>query len=158
MADGIKISELPEIETLRDGCCFPVISEVDGTMQNVKIKKINLEKNLVNNNYSEEETVIGKWIDGKPIYRRMFNLSEHTSDSNYYYTPAINDLDVLINAKVIVKENDYSGVKGSYAVTYGGSCKRDTKKIVPNKTASSVTYELFFTIVEYTKTTDVAEV
>lgn len=78
MADGIKISELPEIETLRDGCCFPVISEVDGTMQNVKIKKINLEKNLVNNNYSEEETVIGKWVDGRSIYRIAIPYSKGT--------------------------------------------------------------------------------
>lgn len=73
MAEGIKISELTEVETLQDGCCFPVISEIDGSMQNVKIKKKNLEKALISNIYSTEETIIGKWIDGKPIYRKVFN-------------------------------------------------------------------------------------
>lgn len=46
MADGIKISELQEVTSLQDGCCFPVISEIGGSMQNVKIKKMNLEKIL----------------------------------------------------------------------------------------------------------------
>lgn len=99
MADGIKISELAEIETLQDGCCFPVISEVNGSMQNVKIKKMNLEKNLASNVYSTEEIVVGKWIDGRPVYRKVY----------VYYPPKINfiiDSSLNNNNCAIIK---YSG-------------------------------------------------
>lgn len=82
MADGIKISELPEISTLQDGCCFPVISEIGGSMQNVKIKKVDLEKNLILEVYSTEEIVVGKWIDGRPVYRKVYTHEvTETTDS-----------------------------------------------------------------------------
>lgn len=45
MAEGIKISEFDEAETLQDGCCFPIVS--DG--ENKRITKRNLFNQFVNN-------------------------------------------------------------------------------------------------------------
>lgn len=36
--------------------------------------------------YSTEEQVIGTWVDGKPIYRRVFNItSPQTTNTNYNF-------------------------------------------------------------------------
>ena len=113
------------------------------------------------NSYKTEETIIGKWINGKPIYRRIFNLSEHTEipDFNtqtlhYYYTPKINDIDFLISAKSIVvtvlKKNNYK----SCNVSYSGSLVENGTINVASRDDTTTTYEAMYTTVEYTKTTD----
>ena len=35
-------------------------------------------------NYSKDEQVIGKWVDGKPLYRRYFNFRSGSSGGNQY--------------------------------------------------------------------------
>lgn len=35
-------------------------------------------------NYSKDEQVIGKWVDGKPLYRRYFNFTSGSRDGNQY--------------------------------------------------------------------------
>ena len=54
-------------------------------------------------NYSTEETVVGTWIDGKPIYRKCYvgtpNLSDTVELTPYIIPNSINcnDIDTLVN-------------------------------------------------------------
>ncbi len=114
------------------------------------------------NSYKTEETIIGKWINGKPIYRRIFNLSEHTEipdifteTTHNYYTPKIKDIDLLINANytiiTVLKRNNYR------SCSVGSTARLDLENgsiFVASKDDSTTTYEAMYTTVEYTKTTD----
>lgn len=42
------------------------------------------------NEYSEEETVIGKWIDGKPLYRKIIYANVPTANTNVIITHNLN--------------------------------------------------------------------
>lgn len=68
------------------------------------------------NVYSEEETVIGTWVDGKPIYRRVIEAAAVngsqipiTKDGRPF---AIPDVDVLVNSTVRYVRNKVQINKG----------------------------------------------
>ena len=115
------------------------------------------------NNYSTEEQVIGTWIDGKPIYRRVIQhgLIGTTNPKTYVFTG---------NYKCIINENHY------FLGTSGGALmlpilKKDNSLFAKVNTSISgstgaLSLELERTggdywpewnlcsVVEYTKTTD----
>lgn len=65
-----------------------------------------------NNDYSTEEQVIGKWIDGKPIYRKVYSLTKEYSLKSNTWT-VIDDIDftdkVPFDIKAIYTKNDSNG-------------------------------------------------
>ena len=64
-------------------------------------------KNIINNlnaNYSTNEQVVGKWIDGKPLYRKVYKSREF---SNKYNIP-MNNVDNLVDINGMVKRSDYN--------------------------------------------------
>lgn len=84
----IKISELEELNKSNDDDLLVIVDSVENETkkikkENLKIPNINNSKNdsttdtyscdYVNklNTYSTEEKVIGTWIDGKPLYRKV---------------------------------------------------------------------------------------
>ena len=107
-----KISELPVADELKDGSCYPIVQ--DGitkkipflTMWNILKNKIFSETNKISNN----ETVIGKWIDNKDIVRKKItaigaekNIHEETNWSYF----ALNDNSygsdtIILDAKLIL--------------------------------------------------------
>ena len=46
--------------------------------------------------YSTEEKIIGTWIDGRPIYRKVVNVGSGSGDFNYPH--GISNLDTVVNA------------------------------------------------------------
>ena len=46
--------------------------------------------------YSTEETIIGTWIDGKPIYRKVIDVGSGSGD--FTHPHAISNLDTVVNA------------------------------------------------------------
>ena len=78
--------------------------------------------------YSTTERIIGTWIDGKPIYRKVFTT--------------------LVNCRVLRKDLEKSAV-GSYIAT---AINVDTKEILYFGTMSFASANIL--IAEYTKTTD----
>lgn len=48
---------------------------------NVETALNNLITQVNNRNYSTDEQIIGKWIDGKPIYRKTFNFENISAGS-----------------------------------------------------------------------------
>ena len=49
--------------------------------------------------YSTNETVIGTWIDGKPLYRRYFNFTTGSKSGNQYIMniPNYSDIERITN-------------------------------------------------------------
>ena len=49
--------------------------------------------------YSTNETVVGKWIDGKPLYRRYFNFTTGSKSGNQYIMniPNYSDIERITN-------------------------------------------------------------
>lgn len=115
-------------------------------------KKINanlgeIEKKA-GNVYSTEETVIGKWIDGRPIYSKTF--------SNTLWTPnteLLSDVDVIVSFDGMYKYTQLGVYMNlSYRDNYGSfrvDLNPNTHKVVLNCVGS----EAIFTI-KYVKTTD----
>ena len=70
----------------------------------------------VENVYSTEETVIGAWIDGKPIYRRVIETAAINGNQIAIVKDgrplAIPDIDVLVNSTVRYVRNKVQINKG----------------------------------------------
>ena len=106
--------------------------------------------------YSTEETVIGTWIDGKPIYRKSFYFTQW---SGLGLDTSLDNIDNIINASVTLK-NSTSGQwmklafnPDSYYAFYIKKTGNTHKIFVLNN--SSYTADAVCSFIEYTKTTDV---
>lgn len=108
--------------------------------------------NYMSGKYSEEETVVGEWIDGKPIYRKVFinndgfvNISGHGWFSNYLST-GILDCDSIIDIRLY-------GEKATFQHLYNTFTKETG--MISSFCPTNDTYGLIKkVIIEYTKTTD----
>lgn len=116
--------------------------------------------------YSTEETRIGTWIDGKPLYRRVFQSTSPTEGSTAKSVADLSDtsVDLVTRADVILKtrtgdivypDSNSSSTSIRTSKYFSGSTRQLLIKIIslPDALNSPVT-----TIVEYTKTTDQATV
>jgi len=97
--------------------------------------------------YSTEETVIGTWIDGKPIYRKVYNItgSNLTQDVTDLHIDTLVKLDGFINDGMplnLYMDNSH------FCFTHCNSLTEISCSMT-GWTATKVKY-----IIEYTKTTD----
>ena len=96
--------------------------------------------------YSTEEKVVGKWIDGKPIYERVFtnlNLSLNTDD--WHYTNITID-----NLKYVIDSLGITDVYCQYFNPFGVWNNNNQLWWRHNKINNSIN----IIVVQYTKTTD----
>lgn len=97
--------------------------------------------------YSTTETQIGKWIDGKPIYRKVFVLENVITTSSNSWTTLFNatgmNIGTIINASIITYTEKFCA---------NILCKLSTAQNVRCWTYSG--YDVKIVIIEYTKTTD----
>lgn len=114
--------------------------------------------------YSEEETVIGTWIDGKPLYRKVF---ESTTPPNKNSTAIISqsalellnvDKYVHLHGSMNYLENaaNVCLVSGTSADNTSFNMWIDARGIVCNVSATQYYNQNVIIILEYTKTTDTA--
>ena len=64
--------------------------------------------------YSEDETVIGEWVDGRPIYRKVINSTSSLSAGFNYINHGINNFDKLVNHRLYVYYNTDNYVGGAF--------------------------------------------
>jgi len=113
-----------------------------------------------NYDYSTWEVVTWKkWVDGKPIYRRVilfWDLSANSSNDNTWYNAPLN----LQNPDTLISSNSLFVWRSELYSIYG-SYTSQMRYFVDNTNFSYVfssAYSVYFTdvkvIVEYTKTTD----
>lgn len=110
--------------------------------------------------YSTEETRIGTWIDGKPLYRRVFTFSYLASASVKTLASAINGITVVMmsswftyignNSVEQMAVTDSKGV--SHRIYYNPSAGIQILSNQPDWNGSAI-----MVILEYTKTTDQAQ-
>lgn len=108
--------------------------------------------NYVNksNNYSTTETIIGKWVNGKNIYRQVYTGNNLALNSNSWTdTPvSIPGGSFIIEVKIINDEN-------GQVMPLCGYTTSNNKLSVLNVRSGDVSYSLGYSlIVEYTKSTD----
>lgn len=123
-----------------------------------QLMKLNEKNNTTNDTYVEEETVIGTWIDGKPIYRRV--IPNLTTSSGIKYTPVGFEFDIIIRIDFISKytdsssgtiqmfDKDFNYRENSRYLTY-----YQNGRIICNSNGS-YTNNIGILILEYTKTTN----
>lgn len=119
--------------------------------------------NLNINDYSKNEVIIGRWINNKPIYRKVFtfNLTSQTTE----YTIDVDNIDQVTTLRGIY--NAYNTSQNKYEVKpvpyvalnrdYQQQIQFDryTKKIaVKNASTLIPLNQTMFVVMEYTKTTD----
>lgn len=109
--------------------------------------------NEVNNkfNYSTEEQVVGKWTNGKPIYRKVVTGTVPKSDHYPTVATGITNLDKVISISVVLAYGDNRQYFSSVRYNNYYLSKEDDNKITI--VTPDVEGDATFTIC-YTKTTD----
>lgn len=117
--------------------------------------------------YSEDEIVIGKWIDGKPIYRKIILYTPTALNSSY--TVAINDIDNIVKKEALITYNNngtpsilnlpFPGTPVGWNISLGDTVITDTNFTQglifgSSWNTSIVTSSNVQLLLEYTKTTD----
>lgn len=124
--------------------------------------------------YSTEETRIGTWVDGKPLYRKTFiNVGTQKNTLSQYYVPGTKKDDLNVDKMVKVQygvENDIfvnkafpyplignSGI-AVLSPSWSSVLGAFLDNINENNQHISVQIENLYLVLEYTKTTDEPEV
>ena len=114
--------------------------------------KYNLGNVKNGNNYSTDEQVVGTWIDGKPLYRKVVVI-DNPSDGTTF---SIDNIDEPINARWTQQHPSPAGIYFSF-----NSGAYSTSMIYFNPTSKNFVIQMgggfagrMVAIVEYTKTTD----
>lgn len=122
-----------------------------------------------NNIYSTEEQVVGKWLNGKPLYRKLIQTTTPTVATNgtdVWKQVFINDVDFgfLINIIMIWNKTNPSSIDIRNIFWQGGT-NRIRSNFLVNKATNKGVIEIVsndttwndkevLAIVAYTKTTD----
>lgn len=104
----------------------------------------------ITNKYSTEETVVGEWIDGKKIYRKVVDFGAWTISSTVSSkSTSISNIDEVVSCKIFRKLNtDWFTTYNDVAITI------KPNGYVEMSQSSSVSWTDVYIILEYTKTTD----
>ena len=100
------------------------------------------------NNYSTEETVIGKWIDGKPIYRNVLNINP-VNIRDWTSIPEVDNLNIKKIIKAVVMGVE---VENQDCVIFSNVRRNPNGKFEFLSYFWAITASII--ILEYTKTTD----
>ena len=106
--------------------------------------------------YSTDEIIVGKWIDGKPIYRKVLDVRTNgLGVTGFSINISDLNIDYLVNSNVLGSgNNNYSGNKWVIScVTSSGTRELYLEGATQNLRGKSNEY-MQFAILEYTKTTD----
>ncbi len=76
---------------------YPYEFEINKSLQLASIDGIKLATNQTdeNNNFSKEDQIVGTWIDGEPLYRKMINIDPESSTGVKHYTIDIANVDYI---------------------------------------------------------------
>lgn len=131
-----------------------VVDSLDGneTIMAPSVRAVN--KGLEDlNTYSTNEQVIGKWIDGKPIYKKTYNgiTTFDLDSSSQLLIPASVNVDKIINCSGYVTELNGRNVLTTDEVRI---VKVDSNKVLFQSANNNLKNSPYAITFEYTKTTD----
>lgn len=136
----------------------------------VTANNMNEMQNILNNNisenvldkYSTNETIIGVWIDGKPIYRKVIKITNPALSAITDYNHQIGNVDMLRPVEAFVLRNIDNTIR-TINVSYS------TSTVFVQGSKTNISYRIptdlwnwiyqssdltLYVIVEYTKITD----
>lgn len=143
----LNAENLNQIQTNAENAINTVQSNLNTTNQNIE--------NLTT--YSTTEKVVGTWIDGKPIYRKVITQNVSNMSSEVDINLGTTDVGVFVNGRVLVDTSDYTSIVNSqstltyYIRNFVFRKTNNTVTVATNITGISGT---IYVIIEYTKTTD----
>ncbi len=162
--DKIDVTNVSSIFTkLKD---YSYEFEINGSLQLASINGVKIASNSNNTNnkenYSNDEQVIGTWIDGKPLYRKVIREQITASGSRaYFLSQNVPDAEsYIIESAYAFNDSTYTGagmaisscnLSGQYDFNIT-SFDLNTGRIWLIRGAPTASYLQL--IVKYTKTTD----
>ena len=128
------------------------------TKKNIDESSVNINRILCEKSaYSEEETVVGTWTDGKPLYRKSFTVKGITAVSYTHNLADLNmDMCLFDFSHSVFKQGVYSlpfGIYGSNTDYIRVFFQDNNSVVFQFGSVYTMSKDLYFTI-EYTKTTD----
>ena len=108
--------------------------------------------------YSTTEQAIGTWIDGKPIYRKVFSLNKKVSEGADISTGCkLDNVDILISLSMYA--DDFWGNRWVSDINSGNPiylAQNNYINVGAYSGSRDFYYNIHMIIAEYTKTTDTA--
>lgn len=120
------------------------------------LNDLNLRENQLSTHYSYDEQVVGRWVDGKPLYQKTIYLGNPPNDSTKTYQHNIADIDKVVNHYgFMISTNDGSFSNLPIWNTTGDGIRVvvTTTEIRLHAHTSWSAYVAYITL-QYTKTTD----
>lgn len=106
-------------------------------------------------NYSTGEKIIGKWIDGSTLYRKVVDFGALPNATEKTVAHNIADIDFIVNVKGISYDNySFFPLPFSYSGNYFIALYANKTNIIVNCGTNRTNYATTYVILEYTKTTD----
>lgn len=109
-------------------------------------------------NYSTNETVVGKWVDGKPVYQKTVACGTLPNNTSKRVSHNISNIDYIINWTGSASDSTGIHIKFPYVNidTLGNSCNVwiDKTAIGIEAAADFRHYTKSYVTLQYTKTTD----
>ncbi len=108
--------------------------------------------------YSTNEVAIGKWIDGKTIYRKVVSKTNNTSRDFHIAVPS--NIDTMVNYTVMAFSNEEVMTIPNNSISYAsGNTPRSAVYLTNNNSWSKnnlyiievANFTTFYAIIEYTK-------
>ena len=135
-------------------CYFEYTKTTDTSIDKEEIVANGINMQLYDGtHYSEDELLIGQWIDGKPLYRKVYKLpTNFVIPANAWTTTGIpsTDKEIIINSMVLRVIN---GEETDHFSDVNVGQWNGTLQVIRNTTQLNI-YNDGYIIVEYTKTTD----
>ena len=153
------MKQIRKVKTMTNQPAFGVVDSLNSTSKTDSLsanmgRELN-EKIDTLEIYSTEEVVIGKWIDGKPLYRKVLS-STTISDSNVDITLPSN-IDFMSTDKVEIKSGGFSFFSDRYTnandLIQIFKFNATTLRVVLGSAWKS-NFISAIIVIEYTKTTD----
>lgn len=122
-------------------------------------RKSDVEKINKKLGYSSKEQVVGTWIDGKPIYRKVINVGKlQATKGAYSYDHGISNIDYFTKVEGIMNNGTEwfsmnSCYRGVNNFIYDFGLLATKTKITCSTQTDRSAYSAIVTL-EYTKTTD----
>ena len=108
-------------------------------------------------NYSTDEQVIGKWIDNKPIYRKIINCGTLPNNSDKNVTHNISNIDKIISIYGYATDGTifHTVLKAVTSETkYSINIVGDKTKLILTTGSDRTSLKECYVAIQYTKTTD----
>lgn len=137
----------------------PVVDNLDGNetdqSPSVRAVKDGLE-NASKENYSTEEQIIGTWIDGKPLYRKVINVGTLPNSTSKAVAHGAANIDRIVYFKGSAYQSSGLTITLPFISTVGANMITMTVDKTNITTQAGINRTNFTAIVilEYTKTTD----